>query len=109
MSAGPVEITAVKAMRDEYTETLAQRGHAIRWRLGVNARRRGHAYFWKGRCEHCGAEISVGDGWSSCPGVRDARRIPCSGPGTAVLTEIETAHVHEQVADAAVEFLRETR
>lgn len=107
MSAAPAEVAAVTAVRDEYTDTLARRGHAIRWQLGPNARRRGHAYFWEGRCERCGAELSIGDGWSSCPGVRDARHTTCSGPGTAVLTDIETAHVHEQISDAMQDFLWE--
>ncbi len=106
MSASAAEVVAVKAARDEHDGAAAGRGHRLRWQLGENARRRGHAYFWEGRCEHCGATVSVGAGWSSCSGVRHARRVPCSGPGTAVLTEIETERAHELVAAAVREFGR---
>jgi hypothetical protein len=98
---------AVKSVRDEYDRILTGRGHAMDWHLGTNARRRGYACFWEGRCEHCGAEMSVASGWTSCPGVRDARHQPCSGPGTAVLTEIETGRVSQLIAAAVDEFVRD--
>jgi hypothetical protein len=103
VSAGAAEVAAVKAARDEHDRAAAARGHALRWQLGENARRRGHAYFWRGRCGHCGAELSVGSAWSS-GGVRDARDVVCSGPGTAVLTEIEAGRVGELVAAAVADF-----
>ncbi|MFD8492420.1 hypothetical protein [Amycolatopsis sp. NPDC059657] len=108
MSARAGEVAAVKATRDDYNQALTARGHAMRWRLGTNALRRGHAYFWEGRCVHCGAEMSIGSAWSSCGGVRDARDVACSGPGTAVLTEIETGRSADLVAAAVGEFLWET-
>lgn len=106
MSATADERRAALAVRDDHDREAARRGHVLRWRLGDNARRRGHAYFWEGRCEHCAAQISVGATWSSCPGVRDARKVACSGPGTAVLTEIEAGRASELVADAVTQFYR---
>jgi len=107
MSASRVVVAEVIAARDDYDRTLSARRHAMGWQLGANARWRGHAYFWDGRCEHCGAEMSIGSGWSSCGGVRDARDVVCSGPGTAVLTEIETDRVADLITAAVTEFLEE--
>lgn len=90
--------------RDSYTDAVQR---PRRPKASAKARRRGHVYFWEGRREHCGAEISVGSGWSSCSGIRDARREICSGAGTAALTAIETEHVHDQLADAVREFRRD--
>lgn len=104
MSAGVAETVAVKAARDDWNRTLTNKGHAMAWQLGPNARRRGHAYFWEATCTHCGAEISVADGATSCGGVRDARHVACSGPGTAVLTDIETARVADLITAAVTEF-----
>ncbi|NKQ59054.1 hypothetical protein HFP15_40050 [Amycolatopsis sp. K13G38] len=94
--------------RDERERCRGGRGEGRPRRARQGSRRRGHAYFWEGRCEHCGATVSVGSGWSSCPGVRDARHVACSGPGTAVLTEIEieTERAHELAAAAVREFGR---
>jgi hypothetical protein len=49
----------------------------------------------------------IGSAWSSCGGVRDARHVGCSGPGTAVLTDIEEAHVADLFAAAVADFLWE--
>jgi len=108
VSATKTEVAEVKAARDDWDRRLTAAGHAMCWQLGANARRRGHAYFWDGYCAHCGAEISVGVCWTTA-GVRDARRVACSGPGTAVCTEIEAARVSEQIVAAVEVFLWETR
>ncbi|MGQ0777190.1 MAG: hypothetical protein ACT4NY_22705 [Pseudonocardiales bacterium] len=83
-----------------------QLGHAMIWQLGLNATHQGHAYHWVGRCGDCGAEVSVGARWSTCAGVRDARKVRCSGPGTAVLTEIEAARSGDLITAAVAEFGR---
>lgn len=87
--------------RDRQDEKCTGLGHDMAWELGPNSRRRGHAYHWLGRCRHDGAEITVGASWTSCGGIRDARKVRCSGPGTAVLTEIEAERAN-QLVNAAV-------
>lgn len=104
MSAGRQERADVLAAREEMTERAATQRHDVVWRLGPNATRRGYAYTWHGECRHCGARVTVGSAWSSCDGVRDVRTERCSGPGTAILTEIETTRVHELIADAVATF-----
>uniref|UniRef100_UPI003F49500E hypothetical protein n=1 Tax=Nonomuraea sp. CA-251285 TaxID=3240002 RepID=UPI003F49500E len=101
------EVADVKLNRDEKDGVARGLGHELTWRLGPNARRKGWAYHWIGDCVHCAATVSVGWGWSSCGGIRDARHVPCSGPGTAILTEIEAARSRELVAEAIAQFGRE--
>ncbi len=105
MSAGRAERAEVLVLREDWDTRARDRGHLLRWRLGPTARRRGFAYVWEGRCEHCGAEVTVGRSWSSCPRVRDARRVACSGPGTAVLTEIETEQARTRCGEAIADYL----
>jgi hypothetical protein len=96
--------------RDDMAKHIRKLGHrTMTWKLAPNSRRRGHAYHWLGMCEDCGAEVSVGASWSSCPSVRDARHDRCSGPGTKVLTEIEAARASELIAAAGAEFLKAVR
>ncbi|MFE3178686.1 hypothetical protein ACFXPA_44135 [Amycolatopsis sp. NPDC059090] len=109
MSASRSEQAGADVVRDDYTRSLARKGHAMAWTLGRNARRKGHAYFWEGRCTRCGAEISVAADSISCPGARDARKTRCSGPGTAVLTDIENARAAERIAASGRAFAREHR
>lgn len=105
VSAGRAERAEVLALREDRDARARDRGHLLRWRLGPTALRRGCAYLWDGRCEHCGAEVTVGRSWSSCSGVRDARRVACSGPGTAVLTEIETDQALSRCGEAIADYL----
>lgn len=94
----------VKESRDRWNIDTTSRGHSMVWRLGPNANNRGHAYFFEGDCGHCGATMQIGHTWTSCSGVRDARDVACSGPGTAVLTEIEADRLHELCAPVIAEF-----
>jgi hypothetical protein len=98
------EVQDVKAGRDEWDARLRAAGHAMTWKLGPNATRKGHCYHWVGLCGHCGAGMTIGRGFTTCSVVRDAREEPCSGPGTAILTEIEAQRVHDLVAGAVAEF-----
>jgi hypothetical protein len=102
------EMQGADGTRDDVDARARKLGHAMAWQLGPNSRRRGHAYHWLGTCNQCGAEASAAAG-SSSGGIRDARKVPCSGPGTAVLTEIESAHVSQQVAGAVRQFGRDVR
>lgn len=104
MSANSTQRAEADACRDEKDEEARALGHELVWALDPDAHRRAREYFWHGVCEHCGAEVTAGACWSSCPGVRDARRVGCSGPGTAVLTEVEAARFGELVADAVARF-----
>ncbi|MEU4576112.1 hypothetical protein [Nonomuraea sp. NPDC023979] len=101
------EIRDVKALRDDLDADARRRGHDMSWRLGPNATRKDHAYFWVGDCVNCGANMRCALGSSSCQGVRDARKVACSGPGTVVLTEIEAGRALELAADAVAEFGRQ--
>lgn len=101
------EMQSADGVRNDLDERARNLGHSMTWKLGPNSRRRGCAYHWLGTCEHCGAEATAMDMASSCSGIRDARKVPCSGPGTAMLTEVEAEHVHQQVASAARQFSRD--
>lgn len=105
MSAGRVERADVLAAREDWDLRARGRGHLLCWQLGATALRRGYAYVWDGRCGHCGAELTVGWSWTSCPGVRDARDVACSVPGTAVLTEIETERAGQLLGEAIVAYV----
>lgn len=103
------EMQSADGTRDDVDARARRLGHDMTWQLGPNARRRGHAYFWRGTCTNCAATVDAGDMYSSCSGIRDARKVACSGPGTAVLTEVEADHVRAQVASAARQFDREVQ
>ena len=95
------------SVRDHVDAGARDLGHTLAWELGPCALVPGHAYHWVGVCGDCGATASASAGSSSCPGVRDARHERCSGPGTALLTQIETDRVRELMAAAVVEFVAE--
>lgn len=105
--ASSTEREATRANQQDHTERASAAGHELVWQLGENATRRGHAYFLVAECGHCGAVVTVGATWSSSYGSRDARAVPCSGPGTAVLTEIENARLSELVIAALADFAAE--
>lgn len=107
--ASKMDREGAKFTRDNIDREAATLGHAMTWKLGPNATRKGHAYYFEGKCQHCAAEASAGSMWSSCGGIRDARHEPCSGPGTAILTEIEAARAAELIAPAIAEFAAAVR
>lgn len=102
--ASAAEHESARANQREHDGRATAAGHALAWRMGENATRRGHAYFLVGECGRCGAVVTVGASWSSSYGSRDARDVPCSGPGTALLTEIENTRLSELVAEAVARF-----
>jgi hypothetical protein len=105
--ASRAEREGAKLERDEQDRAAAGRGHKLAWQLGENANKAGHAYFFEGTCEHCGAVVMVGSAWTSSHGVLDARDALCSGPGTAVLAEIEAGRRAELFAEAVAQFGRD--
>lgn len=107
MSATRDERLSAEFTRDNVDTRATELGHVMTWELAPNSRRRGHCYHFQGACTNCGAEATAGAAWSSCGGVRDARREPCSGPGTTVLTDIETGRVHDLAAGAVADFGRQ--
>ena len=104
--ASLAERRSVAAARADIDRELSAAGHHMHWEYGCNALRRGYAYTVHGTCSDCAAEITVGFCWTSCPSVRDARKVDCSGPGTHVLTDIEARHSHDLVAAAVADFGR---
>jgi hypothetical protein len=90
--------------RDDLDVRASILGHTMTWALGANSNRGGYYYHFVGRCEDCGAMATAGWAGSSCPSVRDARRVPCSGPGTAILTEIEERRSADLIAGAVAAF-----
>lgn len=104
MSATRDQRLSAIGTRDDVNARASRLGHDMTWRLGPNATRRGFAYFFAGECGDCGARATAGVAWSSCDGVRDARREPCSGPGTKALTEVEDERCRQLVAEAVREF-----
>jgi hypothetical protein len=97
------------ANRDDFDRKLTAAGHKMTWHLAPGSHRKGHCYTWVGDCEHCAANMTVSWCGSSCQGVRDARHVECSGPGTAVLTEIEQQHADELMGEALAEFATAVR
>jgi hypothetical protein len=71
----------------DMNETAVGNGHAITWKR--LPRDPGCALVFEATCGDCGATVCIGELWSSCGTIRDARRTRCSGPGTAILTDIE--------------------
>lgn len=106
MSATRDEKLSAEFTRDNVDARAVALGHVMTWELAPNSRRRGHCYYFRGVCTNCAAAATAGAAWSSCPGVRDARSEPCSGPGTGVLTEIEAERLSELVAGVVADFGR---
>jgi hypothetical protein len=63
------------------TRRAAGHGHELKWVLGDNARRAGHAYHKVGTCQRCGATAVAGPSYSSSHGPIDARNKPCPRRG----------------------------
>jgi hypothetical protein len=96
------QAASVRSVRDSLDRRAQALGHQMTWQAG----RSGTATVEHGRCGHCGAEAVAGPTWSTCGGVRDARKVRCSGPGTAVLTDIESGRAKELAAGFVGRFVR---
>lgn len=83
---------------------VADLGHTLAWKR--LPREAGTALVFEGSCRACGASVQIGEAWSSCRGVRDARHESCSGPGTAVLTEVEAERSAELMGEATGAYLQ---
>ncbi|MCF1592481.1 hypothetical protein [Streptomyces muensis] len=92
------------AKQDMNTQ-VADRGHTLTWKQ-VPRPTLDHALAFEGTCRDCGATVTIGSGWSSCGTVRDARSSDCSGPGTAVLTQLEQDRSAELTGEAVGEYLQ---
>jgi hypothetical protein len=97
---------AAEGCRDDLDQRAQVLGHSMTWELGADSTRRGCCYHFVGRCEDCGAMATAMPSGSSCPTVRDARKVPCNGPGTAILTEIEESRSADLIAGAVAAFGR---
>jgi hypothetical protein len=66
------EFGGLRAARDDWDMKARARGHVPVWkRIAKNA--------FGGQCRACGAEMTVGAGWSSTPSAADLRRGACPG------------------------------
>lgn len=65
----------------------------------------GTALIFKGTCTDCGATIQIDRSGSSSSTTRNARDDACTGPGTAILTEIEQDRSDELIGEAIGEYL----
>lgn len=100
------ELHDAELNRAAHDKSARERGHKMVWSLGPNATREGYRYHFVGDCEHCGANIVCDANSSSCRGIRDGREVLCSGPGTHVLTDVETSRANELMKDAIDKFVR---
>lgn len=90
--------------KQDMNETAGRNGHTLTWKQMPRPTRE-HALYFEGTCTDCGATVQIGSGWSSCRTIRDARNETCSGPGTAVLAEVEQNRADELAGDAIGEYL----
>lgn len=91
--------------KQHMNETATANGHTLTWKR-LPRPSKDHALAFEGTCTDCGATVEIGSGWSSCATIRDARNETCSGPGTAVLTEVEAARASELFAEALGEYVQ---
>lgn len=89
--------------KQHMNETAEANGHTLTWKRQPRPSKE-HALVFEGTCTDCGATVQIGNGWSSCATIRNARDEQCTGVGTAVLTEIEQERASELFADAAGEY-----
>jgi hypothetical protein len=92
------------AKQDMDTQVV-DRGHTLTWKR-LPRPTTDHALCFEGTCRDCGATVTIGSGWSSCATIRDARNSDCSGPGTAVLTEVEQNRATELAGEVIGEYLQ---
>jgi hypothetical protein len=89
--------------KQHMNETAETSGHTLTWKRQPRPSK-DHALVFEGTCTDCGATVQIGNGWSSCATIRNARDELCTGTGTAVLTEIEQERASELFADAVDEY-----
>jgi hypothetical protein len=82
--------------RDHVNSIATNGGHKLDWEQIQGG--------WSGTCGDCGANATAFVGGSSSRSVRDARSYECSGPATAILTEIEDDHFAEFLDEAVGQF-----
>lgn len=88
----------------QYINEIAEGlGHTLTWKR-LPRPSKDHALLFEGTCTDCGATVCIDRSSSSTTGIRDARNETCSGPGTAVLTQIEQERASEQFAGLVDEY-----
>lgn len=86
-------------------EVAGKNGHTLAWKR-LPRESKDHALVFEGTCTDCGATVCIDRYASSTTGIRDARNETCSGPGTAVLTEVEQERASELFADMVGEYVQ---
>ena len=86
-------------------EVAGKNGHTLTWKR-LPRESKNHALVFEGTCADCGATVCIDRYASSTTGIRDARNESCSGPGTAVLTDIEQERASELFADAVGDYVQ---
>ena len=91
--------------RDYMAPDLAARGHDIEWKHGEGWGEKGRHQHWEGNCRHCGGNVTIGGGGSSCNSIgRNARDEDCTGPGTVWQNELIKERRRSGIADAVSDF-----
>lgn len=91
--------------KQDMNETAEANGHTLTWKRLPRPSKE-HALCFEGTCTDCGATVTIGSMWSSCASIRDARNSTCSGPGTAIVTDVEQDHADDVAAEAIGEYLQ---
>lgn len=91
--------------KQHMNEVASKNGHTLTWKR-LPRPSKDHALVFEGTCTDCGATVEIGNGWSSCATIRNARDEACSGTGTAVITEVEQDRADELAGEAIGEYLQ---
>ncbi|MFE9769499.1 hypothetical protein ACFYPC_34110 [Streptomyces sp. NPDC005808] len=94
--------------KQHMNEVAGENGHTLTWKR-LPRKSKDHALVFEGTCGDCGATVEIGNGWSSCATIRNARDEACSGPGTAVLTQVEQERASELFAEAVGEYVQDLK
>ncbi|NUP15476.1 MAG: hypothetical protein HOZ81_05100 [Streptomyces sp.] len=91
--------------KQHMNEVTGRNGHTLTWKR-LPRPSKNHALVFEGTCTDCGATVCIDRYASSTTGIRDARNESCSGPGTAILTEVEQERASELFAEAVGEYVQ---
>src|SRR3954466_3782082 len=80
-------------------------GHTLTWKR-LPRPSKDHALVFEGTCTDCGATVQIDRYASTCATIRNARDETCSGPGTAVLTDIEQDRASDQFSELVGEYMQ---
>ncbi|MFI1485716.1 hypothetical protein [Streptomyces sp. NPDC020747] len=91
--------------KERMNEVAGANGHTLTWKR-LPREHSGCALIFEGTCTDCGATVQIDRYASTCATIRNARDEQCSGPGTAVLTEVEQQRSSELAGEAVGEYVQ---